>query len=556
MVYKVGDNIISPLGFGSLENFVAVRAGRSGLRRCDGAYGLPGSYELSVFSAEQRAEIMVEGLSFFESLCVRSIRDAASCCIRALSSPYSVLILSSTKGDLEGLAEAAGRIASAVGIAGDRGPLVVCNACVSGVNAIVLADRLLEDEEVEYVVVCGADVLNAFIVSGFDSFKSLSSEACRPFDMERLGLNLGEAAATVILSKKHKSDWQIGAGRIRNDAVHISNPSNKGEGLFRALRASFSELSLPTDEIAFVNAHGTATMFNDQMEAVAFRRAGLDAVPVNAFKGYYGHTLGAAGVLESILCMLSVDAGVALGTLGFHELGVSANIKVSAEEVERHDCHAFVKTLSGFGGCNAVLQGVKGGEVIGRKSLGKRSFRIAHSVRISPEEVVLDDRPVSVSSRGLDLLTELYKRFVSDYPKFYKMDPLSRLGFMASELLLQAEGGERFVEREDRAVVVINESSSVVSDKKFLSTIENKEDYFPSPALFVYTLPNIVTGEIAIRNHYHGETSLYIARNAALAQDVLLNALDPDATSALFGVVDYPDNEYFRADFKIIEVEK
>ena len=110
------------------------------------------------------------------------------------------------------------------------------------------------------------------------------------------------------------------------------------------------------------------------------------------------------------------------------------------------------------------------------------------------------------------MLVELYREYVKDYPKFFKMDTLSRLGFMAAELLLQAEGAERFVPREDRAVILANRSASIKNDKDYLETI-SEGNYYPSPALFVYTLPNIVTGEIAIRNKYLGETAFYVLDN-------------------------------------------
>ena len=107
-------------------------------------------------------------------------------------------------------------------------------------------------------------------------------------------------------------------------------------------------------------------------------------------------------------------------------------------------------------------------------------------------------------------MTAIYKQYIDDYPKFYKMDSLSRLGFVATELLLNAEGQRKDIPTEDRAVILFNRSSSIMADKKYLVSIKDPEDYFPSPSVFVYTLPNIVTGEIAMRNLYHGETSFYI----------------------------------------------
>ena len=142
------------------------------------------------------------------------------------------------------------------------------------------------------------------------------------------------------------------SGAVRNDAFHISSPSKNGEGARLTIDAITGEGDI--QKLAFVNAHGTATLFNDQMESIAIERAGLAGVPVNSLKGYYGHTMGAAGVLETIISMQALNDGLVLGTKGFEHLGVSKHINVSAEN--KHTTkHAFVKMMSGFGGCNAAI---------------------------------------------------------------------------------------------------------------------------------------------------------------------------------------------------------
>ena len=239
---------------------------------------------------------------------------------------------------------------------------MVSNACISGLSAQLMALRLLEGGYCDTAIVCGADVLSRFIVSGFGSLKALSPVECRPFDIERCGLNLGEAAATIIYRSssyvgfgnedEDEAMWVCAGGAVRNDAHHVSAPSPKGEGCYMAIRAAMGDLS--ADSLAFVNAHGTATLFNDEMESVALARAGLLGVPVNSLKGYYGHTMGAAGVLETILSMRAVDRGNILGTRGFHELGVSNPISVSATNSPTTK-QSFLKLLSGFGGGNAAM---------------------------------------------------------------------------------------------------------------------------------------------------------------------------------------------------------
>lgn len=126
-------------------------------------------------------------------------------------------------------------------------------------------------------------------------------------------------------------------------------------------------------------------------------------------------------------------------------------------------------------------------------------------VRITNNFISISGTSMNHESDGLVMLKEVYKEKIGDYPKFYKMDPLSQLGFVASELLLQQES-PRKMDVESRAVILFNKSSSLCDDKKYQSTIQDENEYFPSPAVFVYTLPNIVTGEISIRNKYYGET--------------------------------------------------
>ena len=560
MVYKIADNILSPLGATTAENYQAVKAGRSALARYDQRWSLPDKVlTASLFSQEQEQQFLISGLSRFESMVVTSVREALSQTTLDVSQPNVILIISTTKGDVELLeespeadhlspADSAQRIARELGFTTE--PIVVCNACISGLSALILASRLLEDGQYDYAVVCGADSQSRFIVSGFQSLKALSPEPCRPFDMERMGLNLGEAAATMILSKG-VGDWTLGPGAIRNDATHISNPAKNGEGSCLALKTIVDDND--KESLAFINAHGTATIFNDQMESVAIERAGLADIPVNAYKGSYGHTMGAAGVLETILSMTALDDQTILATQGFEELGVSGHISLSASH-QSTSKSAFVKMLSGFGGCNAALLLEKNST---RLTGGYHSpFSSHHSVVIRPDAVEVDGRHLSIDAFGKDLLTALYRQYVGDYPKYYKMDPLSRLGFIASELLLQAEGAERFVACDDRAVIFFNHSSSVCADRQYIETIADPDNCFPSPSVFVYTLPNIVTGEIAIRNGYHGETSFYILprQDDRLMQQILqASCLDSTTQSILCGWLDYEDDTHFVADLRILK---
>jgi len=179
-----------------------------------------------------------------------------------------------------------------------------------------------------------------------------------------------------------------------------------------------------------------------------------------------------------------------------------------------------------------------------------------HSVMITPDSVMVNGKPLAHKENGAALLTELYRTYVGDYPKFFKMDTLCKLGFVASELLLQAEGEPRFVPREDRAVILFNRNASLQADTAYQTTIQDPDNFFPSPAAFVYTLPNIVTGEIAIRNKYYGETSFFVMENddASVISRQLVNAFqDPKTLSILNGWVDCFDEDHFEAHLFILD---
>ena len=179
-----------------------------------------------------------------------------------------------------------------------------------------------------------------------------------------------------------------------------------------------------------------------------------------------------------------------------------------------------------------------------------------HEVYITPDEVKVDGKALSHNENGAALLTELYRAHVGDYPKFFKMDTLCKLGFVASELLLQAEGAPRFESREDRAVVFFNRSASLQADTAYQATIQDPDNFYPSPAAFVYTLPNIVTGEIAIRNKYYGETSFLVLEEYdenIMARELQNAFRDPMTKSILGGWLDCTDENHFEAHIFLID---
>ena len=341
MIVSVANNIISPLGMTTAENYAAVKAGKSELRRYEGHWDLPEPFVASLMQRDKVEQAFAaladnERYTFFEKMIILSAANALYQTHIDPTSDKVLFILSTTKGNvflLDKRETGFPKERVLLGVAARQMteffhnpniPIVVSNACISGVCAQIEAMRNLECGRFDYVVTVGCDVQSAFIVSGFQSFKALSPEPCKPFDANRCGLNLGDAAATIIYTRKEKAEeneWVACRGAIRN---------------------------------------GTATLYNDEMESVAIERAGLAAVPVNGLKGYYGHTMGAAGILETILSMYAIDEHNILATKGFETLGVTHPLLLSNQN-QTTDKRMFIKLLSGFGGCNAALLFAKGG---------------------------------------------------------------------------------------------------------------------------------------------------------------------------------------------------
>ena len=375
MIYKLSDNIISSLGFSSTENFQAVKAGKIGLKYYENAFELPEPFVASLLDEEKLNTHFfrlpnTEKFQYtkLEKAAILSVYNALSETVIDPACDNVLFVFSTTKGNIELLERnecyepervylwrSAQLIAEYFG--NKNQPLVVSNACISGVSAQITAARCLSAHRAKYVIVVGAEVLSKFIISGFQSFKALSNQVCKPFDKNRTGLNLGEAADTIIytFADEHDTVPQNAViykhGAICNDANHISGPSRTGEGLFNAITKTLKNIS--REDIRFINAHGTATPYNDEMEAVAIGRCGLEDIPVNSLKGYFGHTLGAAGILETIISTHALQDNVILKSHGFEELGVSP-INISAE-VTTSSKPACLKLISGFGGCNAAM---------------------------------------------------------------------------------------------------------------------------------------------------------------------------------------------------------
>ncbi len=370
-IFISADNIFSPLGANTAENFSQLKNNVSGIKLHDDLIMSGQPFYASLFDSTKAfaAEANQNDYTKFEKLLITSIKNALDNSKINTRGKKTVLIISSTKGNISlletetcskalqariSLNTSAKLVAEHFGFTNK--PVVVSNACISGLLSILTGMRLIRSGQYENAVVAGADVISKFVLSGFQSFQAISATLCKPFDAARDGINLGEGAGTVILTsnKEHSSGIKVKGGSVSNDANHISGPSRTGEELYLAVARAMEDANLSAKEINFISAHGTATIYNDEMEAKAITLAGMQSAPLNSLKGYYGHTLGAAGIIESIISMQSLKEDVIIPTMGFKNMGVTQPVNVCAS-LYRSTLQHCLKTASGFGGCNAAM---------------------------------------------------------------------------------------------------------------------------------------------------------------------------------------------------------
>jgi 3-oxoacyl-[acyl-carrier-protein] synthase I len=369
-IFVSSDNIVSPIGLTTAENFLQLKQNVSGIKLHQSSSISQQPFQAALFAdGSFTANDQQKKYTKFENLLIASIGDALSKSTVDPADKKTVLIISSTKGNIslleteelsDALNERISLNTSAKLVAGHfqftNQPVIISNACISGMLAILTGMRLIQSGRYEHAVIAGADVISKFVLSGFQSFQAVSQFPCKPFDAARDGINLGEGAGTVIITSNaaYSSGIKIGGGSVSNDANHISGPSRTGEELSLAINKALCASGILPEDIGFISAHGTATLFNDEMEAKAIGLAGLQAVPVNSLKGYYGHTLGAAGLIESIISMQSLKENLVLPTRGFENSGVSQTVNVCSSLYKSTLKHCL-KTASGFGGCNAAM---------------------------------------------------------------------------------------------------------------------------------------------------------------------------------------------------------
>jgi 3-oxoacyl-[acyl-carrier-protein] synthase II len=244
-------------------------------------------------------------------------------------------------------------------------PCVFSNACAAGANAVGYGFRAVRDGTADLAICGGYDALCEFAFAGFHSLQALTPELCRPFDRHRCGLALGEGAGVLVLEPWERAKARgarirgeiIGYGES-SDAFHMTRPQPDGEGAALALRQALQDAGIGPEDVDYVNAHGTATPFNDRSEAIALGTAlgprGRE-IPVSSTKSMVGHLLGGAGAVEGILTVLALEEQWLPPNMNYETPDPDCDLRIVRRAEPAQRLRVALSNSFGFGGANAVL---------------------------------------------------------------------------------------------------------------------------------------------------------------------------------------------------------
>jgi len=238
---------------------------------------------------------------------------------------------------------------------------VIANACASGTNAIGHAFECVRSGKYQQVLTGGYDALSELVFVGFDSLQAATPEKCRPFDRDRSGMVLGEGAAVLALEnlesararRAHVLAEIIGYG-ISTDNHHLTQPDPSGSGPRRAMEQALQSANRSAEEVDYINAHGTATTFNDAAEGKAIAEL-FGKVPVSSTKSMIGHSLGAAGAIEAVICLAALKAQFLPPNINFRNPDPDLDLNIVANTARDAQIDIVLSNSFGFGGTNASI---------------------------------------------------------------------------------------------------------------------------------------------------------------------------------------------------------
>ena len=394
-VVVTGIGILTALGRGITNTACALKAGKSGISKitsfetdrynCD-VGGEVNEGLIDKDFSKNKGHVLDRASHLVLTACKDALSSASLDAKRASARNISVFLGTTLGGMLSGqkfhrdyllkrnkekrslllndyLANQGIRVVREFGLTGEA--LTLNNACASGLNTIGLAFRRLRSGQMSLAIAGGYDVMSDFTYAGFSSLQLITQEKCRPFDKNRTGLILGEGAGIVVLEElnhalKRNADIYaevVGSGQS-TDAYHLTKPDPEAKGACNAIASAIKDAGIQADEIDYINAHGTGTLANDPMEARAISMALGNygsKVPVSSTKPMTGHTLGAAGAIDSIISIIALKDNFLPVNLNYENPDPSCKLNIISKQSKNVEIKVALSNSFGFGGSNGSI---------------------------------------------------------------------------------------------------------------------------------------------------------------------------------------------------------
>ena len=375
----------------------------------------------------------------------------------------------------------------------------ISTACSSAANAILLGSRLLAEGEADIVVAGGTEALSVFHLNGFNSLMILDHEQCRPFDANRAGLNLGEGAAFLVMETESGANrravkphaYLVGYGNAC-DAFHQTASSENGEGAYLAMKEALTMAGLESQDIQYVNAHGTGTPNNDLSESIALKRIFGDQMPlVSSTKSFTGHTTSASGSIEAVICILALTHQFVPANLGWSQAAEDVIVPTMGEEscqLQNVVCNSF-----GFGGNDTSLV-----------------FSLSPAAPISLSHSDIDIKVLS----KVEITSEEELAEIRDYVKPLEARRMGKI--MKSSLLSSLKALNMAGIEKPEAIITGTAMGCLENSEQLLMQLINEGETSLKPTYFMQSTHNTISSNIAIRLGCHGYNITYTQDDESL----------------------------------------
>jgi 3-oxoacyl-[acyl-carrier-protein] synthase II len=440
----------------------------------------------------------------------------------------------------------------------------ISTACSSSLNSIMFGARLIKNGKVNTAIVGGTDALARFTLNGFNTLMILDKDNCRPFDSTRMGLNLGEGAAYLVLEEINSANAsgkkiyaEVTGYANANDAYHQTASSDSGEGPFLAMKNALDSANILPSDVDYINAHGTGTDNNDVTEGIAIKRIfQKDIPPFSSTKAYTGHTLGAAGAIESVISILALNNKVAFPNINFKNVIEEIGIKPVTEVKKLKKAVNVLTNSFGFGGNDSsIIFSVADNRLADDGSIltvTDNPVYIIGTGCVSPQDTIGDDgfleNIIDTESRFLQIVAPNYREFID--PKLLRrMSKIVKMGIVSSALALK----EADIVIPD-AILSGTGMGCQEDTEKFLNKMIENDESLLTPTSFIQSTHNTIGGSIALGQQNHNYNLTYVHRtfsfeSALLDSIMLLN--ECQANNILLGGFDEITEESWLIKTKI-----